>query len=391
MRISLIYELQMAKPWHDLSEYNTYWQAIAQIELAEEMGFHAVWCVEHHFLTEYSHSSAPEVFFGAVSQRTQRIRLGHGVVLLPHRYNHPVRVAERAAALDILSNGRVELGTGRSITEQELGGFCIDPDETIEQWEESVRAIPQMWMKDTVSFDGKYLKMPERSVLPKPVQKPHPPLWHAATQPSSFERAGRLGLGLLSFGFLAPGMLEAQLKIYRDAAAACTDPAGAFVNNQVAASAMACCAETRAKAYEVAEKNMRFFWELGQQLYIPKTAKTYQYYSNITDALISSRGQKKDESKPLAAAPIAPSAFNIQAAAESGTVICGNPDDCIKGVQKYPEAGIDELLLLVQVGRMPHAAIMDTIKLLGRHVLPYFRNVEPKGAAQAQPSAAAAG
>ncbi|MDO8433367.1 MAG: LLM class flavin-dependent oxidoreductase [Candidatus Binatus sp.] len=322
-------------------------------------------------------------------QRTSRIRLGHGVVLLPHRYNHPARVAERAAVLDILSNGRVELGTGRSITEQELGGFMIDPDETIEQWEEAVRAIPQMWMKDKVSFDGKHLKMPERSVLPKPIQKPHPPLWHAATQPSSFERAGKLGVGLLSFGFLAPGMLEAQLKIYRDAAETCTNPAGAFVNNQVASSAMACCAETRAKAYEVAEPNMRFFWELGQQLYIPKSAKTYQYYANISDALISSRGQKKDDSKPLTVAPIAPSAFNIDAAAQSGAVICGNPDDCIKAVQKYPEAGIDELMLLVQVGRMPHAAIMDTIKLIGRHVIPYFKNVEPEGAARPPVSAAA--
>jgi alkanesulfonate monooxygenase SsuD/methylene tetrahydromethanopterin reductase-like flavin-dependent oxidoreductase (luciferase family) len=389
MKISLIYELQMAKPWHEMSEYNTYWQAIAQVELAEEMGFHAVWCVEHHFLTEYSHSSAPEVFFGALSQRTQRIRLGHGVVLLPHRYNHPVRVAERAAVLDILSNGRVELGTGRSITEQELGGFMIDPDETIDQWEESVRAIPKMWMNDKVSFEGKYLKMPERSVLPKPMQKPHPPLWHAATQPSSFERAGKMGLGLLSFGFLAPGMLEAQLKIYRDAAASCTNPAGAFINNQVASSAMACCAETRKKAYDVAENNMRFFWELGQQLYIPKSAKTYQYYANISDALISSRGETKDPNKPLSAAPLPPAAFDIDAASKSGTVICGNPDDCIAGIQKYPEAGIDELLLLVQVGRMPHAAIMDTIKLIGRHVIPYFRNVEAKGAAMPQISAAA--
>src|SRR3954463_6500518 len=171
----------MQKPWDENEEYNTYHEALDQIELADKVGFDYVWEVEHHFLTEYSHSSAPEVFFGAISQRTQRIRLGHGVVLLPHRYNHPVRVAERAAVLDILSNGRVELGTGRSITEQELGGFLIDPDETIGQWEESVRAIPQMWMKDKVSFDGKYLQMPERSVLPKPIQKPHPPLWHAAT------------------------------------------------------------------------------------------------------------------------------------------------------------------------------------------------------------------
>jgi alkanesulfonate monooxygenase SsuD/methylene tetrahydromethanopterin reductase-like flavin-dependent oxidoreductase (luciferase family) len=231
--------------------------------------------------------------------------------------------------------------------------------------------------------------MPPRSVLPKPVQKPHPPLWHAATQPSSFERAGKLGVGLLSFGFLAPGMLEAQLHIYRDAAASCTNPAGAFVNNRVASSAMACCAETREKAYAVAEENMRFFWELGQQLYIPKSAKTYQYYSNISDALISSRGEAKDPSKPLTAAPIAPAAFDIDAAAKSGTVICGNPDDCIKGIAKYPEAGIDELMLLVQVGRMPHAAIMDTIKLIGRHVIPYFQNVEAKGSHCAPLSAAA--
>jgi alkanesulfonate monooxygenase SsuD/methylene tetrahydromethanopterin reductase-like flavin-dependent oxidoreductase (luciferase family) len=230
-----------------------------------------------------------------------------------------------------------------------------------------------MWMNETVAFDGKWLKMPERAVLPKPLQKPHPPLWHAATQPQSFERAGRLGLGLLSFGFLAPGMLEAQLKLYRDAANACTDPAGTFVNNQVASSAMACCAETTRRAYEIAEPNMRFFWELGQQLYIPKSAKSYQYYANISEALISGRGAAKPDSK-LTAAPIAPQAFNIEAAAKSGTVVCGNPDDCIRAISKYPEAGVDELMLLVQVGRMPHAAIMDTIKLLGRHVIPYFSN-----------------
>jgi len=382
MRISLIYELQMAKPWHERSEYETYWQAIAQAELAEEMGFHAVWCVEHHFLSEYSHSSAPEVFFGALSQRTSRIRLGHGVVLLPHQYNHPVRAAERAAVLDILSNGRVEFGTGRSITEQELGGFMIDPDVTLEQWEEAVRAIPQMWMKDTVSFDGKHLKMPERAVLPKPLQKPHPPLWHAATQPSSFQRAGRLGLGLLSFGFLAPGMLEAQIKLYRDAAASCTSPAGAFVNNQVACSAMACCAETRQRAYEIAEPNMRFFWDLGQQLYIPKSAQTYQYYKNISDALISTRGAgEKPEGDKVSAVPAMPE-LDLAAAAQAGTVICGNPDDCIRAIENYPRVGADELLLLMQVGRMPHGAIMDTIKMFGKYVIPHFRNVSTPASAR---------
>jgi len=115
-----------------------------------------------------------------------------------------------------------------------LGSLSIiDPDETLEQSEESVRAILRRWMNETVSFDRKYRKIPERSVLPKLVQKPHPPLWHAATQPSSLKCARRLGLGLLSFDFTAPGALEQQIGLYRRAAPACTNLAGAFVNNQV--------------------------------------------------------------------------------------------------------------------------------------------------------------
>ena len=113
MRIDLLYELQNPGPQHARSEYDVYWQAVEQIELADKMGFGAVWAVEHHFLTEFAHSTAPEVFLSAVAQRTQRIRIGHGVVLLPYPFNHPIRVAERIAALDILSNGRVEFGTGR--------------------------------------------------------------------------------------------------------------------------------------------------------------------------------------------------------------------------------------------------------------------------------------
>src|SRR4030095_8377917 len=128
MKFDLLYELQTPKPHDELSEHRCYHQALEQIELADRMGFDTVWAVEHHFLTEFAHSSAPEVFLAAVSQRTKRIRIGHGVVLLPHKFNHPIRVAERAAALDILSNGRLEFGTGRS-SQYEQAGFEIANQE----------------------------------------------------------------------------------------------------------------------------------------------------------------------------------------------------------------------------------------------------------------------
>ena len=130
MKFGLLYEMETPRPWHDRSEYNVYWEALAQIEAADRLGFDHVWEVEHHFLEEYSHSSAPEVFFGAVSQRTKQIRISHGVRLLPFNFNHPIKLAEQAAVLDIMSNGRVEFGTGRSTTSMELDGFGIDYERT---------------------------------------------------------------------------------------------------------------------------------------------------------------------------------------------------------------------------------------------------------------------
>ena len=146
--------------------YNIYQQATEQVKFADRLGYHSVWTVEHHFLSEWSYSSAPEVWYGALSQVTSRIRLGHGICLLPIPFNHPVRVAERIAVLDIMSNGRVEFGSGRSITEQELGGFQVDPEDSRAMWEEAVAAIPKMWTQETFSHDGKFFKMPEREVFP---------------------------------------------------------------------------------------------------------------------------------------------------------------------------------------------------------------------------------
>src|SRR5574341_1863285 len=243
MKFGLIYELQMQKPWSEDQESRTYHEALEQIELADKLGFDYVCEVEHHFLEEYSHSSAPEVFLAAASQRTKNIRIGQGVALLPGPFNPPIRVAERAAALDILSNGRVDLGTGRSITEQELGGVGIDPADSRPMWEEAIQMIPKMWTNETFSWEGDYFVVPPRMVLPKPVQKPHPPMWMACTQPESFRIAGSKGLGALSFGFIAPGMLEASMSVYRDALEN-AEPVGKFINDQFAATSFACVAPT---------------------------------------------------------------------------------------------------------------------------------------------------
>src|SRR3954447_3479999 len=129
MRFGIFYELQVPRPWDDESEHRVYREALEQVELADRLGIDYVWEVEHHFLEEYSHSSAPEGFLAAASQRTKDIRLGHGIVQTPPPFNHPARVAERISMLDLVSNGRADFGTGESSSEAELGGFMIEPEK----------------------------------------------------------------------------------------------------------------------------------------------------------------------------------------------------------------------------------------------------------------------
>jgi len=367
LKFGLIYELQMQKPWGENQEHKTYHDALDQIELADKVGFDYVWEVEHHFLTEYSHSSAPEVFLGAASQRTKNIRICQGVALLPNPFNHPIRVAERAAALDIVSNGRFDLGTGRSITEQELGGFGIDPADSRPMWEEAIQMIPKMWTSETFSWQGEYFNVPPRQVLPKPIQKPHPPLWMACTQPESFRIAGARGLGALSFGFIAPGMLEASISLYRDAITG-ADPVGDFVNNQFAATSFASVAPTDEEALEYGKPAAKFFQESIGVLFVPWARKanvpsTYQYYQSLAQL-----AEERLKADPDGAA-------RFKESWDSGTLCIGSPERVRRAVQKYVDAGVDQLILMVQVGRIPHEKVMQTIALMGEEIIPEFREV----------------
>src|SRR5262245_29648964 len=203
MEFGIFYEHQLPRPWAEDSEYRLIRDALEQVELADRLGLDYAWEVEHHFLEEYSHSSAPEVFLAAASQRTKRIRLGHGIVLMPPGYNHPARVAERIAMLDLVSGGRVEFGTGESASRMELEGFGIEPTQKKDMWEEAVAQVALMLSQSPYpGHRGKHFSMPARNVLPKPLQKPHPPMWLACSNRQMIHRAAQLGLGALTFAFV---------------------------------------------------------------------------------------------------------------------------------------------------------------------------------------------
>ncbi|HUY38721.1 MAG TPA: LLM class flavin-dependent oxidoreductase [Candidatus Binataceae bacterium] len=364
MEFALQYEIQKSRPHYEGFMYDIYHQATEQVVRADALGYHSVWTVEHHFLSEWSYSSAPEVWYGALSQLTSHIRLGHGVCLLPIPFNHPVRVAERIAVLDIMSNGRVECGTGRSITELELGGFNINPEDSRPMWEEAVSQIPKMWTQDVYEgFEGKFFKMPPREVIPKPVQKPHPPMWLASTQPSTWEVAGSKGIGALGFGISEPGVIDGLIKIYKKAIANC-EPVGSFVNDRTAAATVCVCAPTREEAKVIAKEAIDFTTRKGAELFTPfakQEVKGYEYYKKMAELAVASADYRL-------------SLEDLDKRIEKSSVMVGDPEDCLRVAKVYEAAGIDLLLMLVQVGSIPHEKVMQTIELIGKHVMPKLSN-----------------
>lgn len=371
MKIDLLYEMEMLRPWGPNAEYDCYWEAVEQIEAADRAGFDTIWEVEHHFLEEFSHSPAPEVFLSAIAQRTRNIRIGHGVVLLPWKFNHPIRVAERAAVLDIMSKGRLEFGTGRSSVLEQTG-FDMDPTESRAMWQEAVRIIPQMWMQERFSYDGRFYKIPERPVIPKPVQKPHPPMWVAATSPETWELAGQNGLGCLGLTvWVDLPELQERMKRYRDAVKNCT-PAGAFVNNQVGVFTIAHCAPTTAAAVEngAVDATMWYVTYVFKALaaipkeMLGKVPGTLPYEDIVKQFPLIERWDKEGT-------------VSFDEIDERDMVIVGDPDKCIQKLKKYEAAGADHVLCLMQVGGLKHEHIMKSIELFGKYVIPEFKK-EPR-------------
>lgn len=372
MKFGLLYEMETPRPWNALSEYNVYWEALAQIELADRIGIDYVWEVEHHFLEEYSHSSAPEVFYGAVSQRTRNIRIAHGVRLLPFKFNNPIKVAEQAAVLDIMSNGRMELGTGRSTTSQELDGFGVDYDRTREEMREALDVIVKAWTEEILEYDGKLIKIPARRVVPKPIQKPHPPMWMACVAPDSYQMAGDRGMGVLSFS-LNWEQVQKSMGAYRESFAKRTDQVPK-VPNEAFAGMIICHVAENKEDEAVGIEGARWFLHNVAKLFEPLMTKNKLYsYEYLRNLMAMDLDPKDASDAQLKQHPM---------------VVVGNPDEVNRKLEIFERSGLDQVICFKQAGRIPHRKIMGSLKLMAKHVLPHFN---PHRTIVSEESLAAAG
>ena len=394
MKFGLLYEIQRPKP-HGPNEYvEMFAETIEQIRLAEEMGFEYVWFVEHHGLEEFAYSSAPEVVLGALTQVTTKIRLGHGAVLIPPGYNHPIRVAERISTLDILSGGRVEFGMARSATLTEMGAFGIDPADTRAGFDEAIRIIPRLMMEERFpGYQGQYFTVgPDRAIVPKPLQKPHPPLWMACSQPDSFELAANYGVGVLCFTVAKPESLAERIQTYRRMIQNPTDPVSPLINNQVAGFTFAHCEENREEAFE--EGGMAALW---YRSFRPRSDRPYwvdkfeverrQVFEKI-DSYKWTAGRYGEEIGLLAGADLGANVsardLDPKLVAQSGMFCIGNPDDCIAQAERFEAQGMDQLMCMVETGRIRQPKVLHTLRLFGKYVIPHFQEKERRQAAQAR-------
>jgi alkanesulfonate monooxygenase SsuD/methylene tetrahydromethanopterin reductase-like flavin-dependent oxidoreductase (luciferase family) len=355
MEFGIFYELQLPRPWTEDGEYRLIQDALDQLELADKLGYDFAWEVEHHFLEEYSHSSAPEVFLSAASQRTSRIRLGHGIVQLTT--NHPARVAERVSTLDLVSHGRVEFGIGEGSSVTELHPFDRRFRDKRDVWEDAVRAVMPMFTEENCEYHGKYFDFPARNVLPKPRQKPHPPLWVACSQLDTIQMAGRRGMGALGFQFVSAEAAEAWVNAYYNAYVNDLDKLCDYLTNPNIAvvSGFMCCesdeeAERKADGWTFFQFALRFYNSHGPVE--PGSISLWDEYQKWRD---TPEGQKQRR-----------------------TGLIGSPDTIRNKLRKFEQSNVDQVILLNQAGKNEHRDICDSLELFAREVMPEFHGREPE-------------
>jgi alkanesulfonate monooxygenase SsuD/methylene tetrahydromethanopterin reductase-like flavin-dependent oxidoreductase (luciferase family) len=372
MRFGLFYEHQMPRPWAEDAEEKLLRDALDQVELADKVGFDFVWEVEHHFLEEYSHSSAPEVFLAAASQRTKNIRLGHGIVQLPPSFNHPARVAERVSTLDLISGGRVEFGTGESSSQSELGGFGIDRESKRAQWEEAIDAITRMFVEQPFAgYEGRWISMPPRSVVPKPKQKPHPPLWVACSRRETILTAARHGIGALTFAFIEPEQAKEWVDEYYSLIDSdeCV-PAGFAVNPNFAVVLPMMCHQDEQTAIDRGIDGAHFFGFSLAYYYVfgehrPGITNIWEEFQRRRVDYGFAREIVNADDGPLGVKLLQQGLGSLRGA-------IGTPDQVADLVQRYQDAGVDQVIFVSQAGPNKHEHICESLELVGKKVLPKF-------------------
>ncbi len=369
MQFSMIFEAQMADTSVE-NEHEVIRGCVDQAVAAEAAGFDRVWAVEHHNLKWYAHMSAPEIFLTWVAARTSRIRIGHGVVCMPFGYNHPLRVAERIAMLDALSGGRLDVGAGRGATQMEMSGFGVDSEDTYAQVEESLRILSHCFRTEEFEWKG-LLEISKRMVVPRPLQLPHPPLFMACTKHDTVKLAAELGIGALVLGFAGAEEIRAMREIYSETIEKRSDER--FVsdhpNDHFSALCPSLVLDDREEAFAIGARGQKFFaeaimhWNLGTPAPTPVGED-----EDVREAVEAARQKvvaKISEMQiPLTANTT--STFNIDHA-------YGNKDDAIRYVSELEAAGVDEIMMMTQMGTIPQWAMLETIKQFGEHVIPHFR------------------
>ena len=363
MKFGIFYEHQLPRPWRDGAEQKLFNEALDQVELADRLGIDFAWEVEHHFLEEYSHSSAPEVFLAACSQRTSNIRLGHGIRQVIPQYNHPARTAEVIATLDLVSNGRVEFGTGESSAELELGGFRIPVEKKREIYLEAVEQICNMLAMDPYpGYQGRYFEMPCRNVVPKPVQRPHPPLWVACSQRDTIRLAARLGIGALTFAFVDPAeATEWVEEYYRIIKSDACVPIGHAVNANICIVSSFSCHHDRETAISRGLDGFKFFGFALGSLYAfgehqPGRTDLWKQFEALEDA----QAEQIDITRALSGS--------------QGGI--GTPDDLRAHLLKFEACGVDQVTFIQQAGRNRHDHICESLEVFGTEVMPEFKQRE---------------
>ena len=361
MQFGVFYEHQLPKPWSEDDEFRLLQDALDQVELADRLGFGYAWEVEHHFLDEYSHSSAPEVFLAAAASRTRRIRLGHGIRQVIPKYNHPARTAETLATLDLISDGRVEFGIGEGATRLELHGFNIPAKEKRAMALEAAEQIANMLVLDPYpGYESPTFSMPCRNVLPKPRQKPHPPMWMACTNRETIKVAARNGIGALAFSFVDPDEARTWVDMYYDIIRSeeCV-PLGHSVNANIALVTGFSLHEDRAEAIRRGQEGFEFF---GYALNALVAHDQVPGRTTVWEEFQARRAPDSVERR-LAAA---------EAQGEEYASCIGTTADARRWLEQMRAVGVDQVIFIQQAGRNRHEDICSSLALFAAEVMPEF-------------------
>ena len=346
MRFDLFHELSMP-PQGAVSEVQAVADWLEAMQLADQLGFGCAWLVEHHFMRGYSHSSKPEILLGAAAQCTQRLRLGLGVIPAP--YHHPIHSAERVATLDVLSNGRLEVGLGRGFSPREYQAFGVDMQHSRELTQATLDILRLSFAREPVSYQGRQVVLDQVDILPHVVQQPHPPLWSAAVSPESFEWSAQQGLGVLTGPFKPWFMTRADIQRYQTAWRAATPP-------RIGMTLGILCLPDGKRAKQLAKPAFEWFYRALLQTVRPVLEQQYPSYEHFRELgrfrAVLERG------------------INARLLQTFGMVIAGTPTECIERLAEYQEQGVTHILLAIGAGAVSSAVAQESMRCIAADVMP---------------------